>query len=236
MYHYTYLIQHRYSDMRYIGKRSCKCLPQQDITYWGSSKHLPKDIQKDHVKIILKEHSSAKEAIEHEILLHKLNNVSNNPHYYNKANQTAIGFDTTGLKLVFTEEHKRKISTTLTGMSKTFTAKQNNSIAQKKLYENGYVNPRTGIIMSNELKAKISLRKKELKCSAGTKNPKFTPWFISYPTYTQLFYDITKVQQSLTDGYASTYYQTLADKSKGVKLIKRGKMKGCVIGHICINS
>ena len=102
--------------------------------------------------------------------------------------------------------------------------------------ENGYVNPRTGIIMSNELKAKISLRKKELKCSADTKNPKFTPWFISYPTYTQLFYDITKVQQSLTDGYASTYYQTLADKSKGVKLIKRGKMKGCVIGHIPINS
>lgn len=236
MYHYTYLIQHRYLNMRYIGKRSCKCLPHQDTNYWGSSKHLPKDIKKDHVKIIIKEHSSAKEAIEHEIMLHKLNNVSTNPHFYNKANQTSTGFDTTGIKRTFTEEHKQKISKTLTGMPKTATAKQNNSIAQKKLYENGYINPRTGIIMSNELKTKISLRKKELQCSAGTKNSKFTPWFISYPTYTRLFYDTTKVQQSIIDGYGSTYYQTLADRSKGINPIKRGKMKGCVIGHIPINS
>ena len=156
MHHYTYLIQHRFSNMRYIGKRSCKCKPQEDTSYWGSSKHLPKDIQKDHVKIILKEHNSAKEAIAHEILLHDLNDVSNNPCYYNKAKQTSTGFDTTGIKLKFTEEHKQKISKTLTGMAKSDIAKKNNSIAQKKLYQNGYTNPRTGIIMSAELKQKIS--------------------------------------------------------------------------------
>ena len=76
MYHYTYIIQHRTSNMRYIGKRSSKLPPMEDIHYWGSSKHLPENIQEDHVKIILKVHNIAKEAIEHEILLHELNNVA----------------------------------------------------------------------------------------------------------------------------------------------------------------
>ena len=186
--------------MRYIGKRSSSCTPQEDTSYWGSSKHLPKDIQNTHVKIILREHASAKAAIAHEILCHDLNDVANNADYYNRAKQTAAGFDTTGTKLIFTDEHKRKISKSLTGVPKSAQAKKNNSIAQKKLYSQGYINPRTGITMSDELKQLIKQRKKELKCGIGTSNSKFKPWFISYPTFTVLFYDITKEAQAIIDG------------------------------------
>lgn len=236
MYHYTYLIQHRTTDMRYIGKRSCKCLPEEDTSYWGSSKHLPKDIQKDHVKIILRKHETAKHAIQHEILLHELNDVAKNQSYYNKAKQLSTGFDTTGTKLQFTDEHKQKISNTLTGLPKSETAKKNNSIAQKLLYKNGYINPRTGAVLSDELKTYIKQRKTELQCGVGTNNPKFKPWFISYPTHTTLFYTTTKEAQSIQDGHNKHYYQDLSQKSKGIRPLKHGKMKGCVVGHIPINS
>ena len=96
MNHYTYLIQHKTEDKRYIGVRSCKCDPIEDTTYWGSSKHLPKDVKHTHVKIILKVHKTRVEAVAHEIVLHKLNNVAASSNYYNRACQTSTGFDTSG--------------------------------------------------------------------------------------------------------------------------------------------
>ena len=72
MFHYTYLLLHKTNGMRYIGVRSSKVSPLEDFLYWGSSRHIPSDVKKTHIKIILKEFSTRQEAVEHEILLHNL--------------------------------------------------------------------------------------------------------------------------------------------------------------------
>lgn len=111
-YHYTYLIQHKTEDKRYIGVRSSNVHPTEDTGYWGSSKYLPTNIQENHVKIIIKIHHSRKEAVEHEILLHNLNDVAKSPSYYNKAKQTSTGFDTSGVPIPISV---RKLSALLKG-------------------------------------------------------------------------------------------------------------------------
>lgn len=113
MHHYTYLIT--YSDgKKYMSVRSCKCLPEEDSNYLGSSKHTP---SKDMVisKEILALHSSRKEAVAAEVAYHAQHQVATNDLYYNKANQKTTGFDTSGTNLVFTSEHKLKIAAALKG-------------------------------------------------------------------------------------------------------------------------
>ncbi len=39
-YHYTYIILNKNTQMKYIGVRSCSCLPENDDEYMGSSKIL----------------------------------------------------------------------------------------------------------------------------------------------------------------------------------------------------
>lgn len=233
MHHYTYLIQHKTKNLRYIGVRSCKCLPSEDTSYWSSSVHLPKDVQSTHSKIILAIHPTRKAALKHEILLHKLNEVNTNSCYYNKAKQTSVGFDTTGITLTFTEEHKQKISATLKGKPKTTEHRKNCSIAQKRLVNSeGYINPRKGVKLSEETKKKVSNTKKLLGTDKGINNNRFKPWFITYPTYTKLFYNVTKEEQSLSDGFKHGAYQDLCTRSKGTVAIKKGRFKGLIAGNI----
>lgn len=233
MYHYTYLIQHKTEDKRYIGVRSCKCKPTDDTSYWGSSRHLPENVQENHVKIILKVHSSRKKAVEHEMLLHDLNDVVSSNSYYNKAKQTSTGFDTTGLKLVFSEEHKQKISKTLKNKPKSEEHKKNCSLAQKRLAASSdYVSHRKGVTLSEETKQKVSNTIKAKGLNIGTKNNRFKGWFITYPTYTKLFLDVTKEDQALMDGYPKAAYQDLCTKSKGHRPMKSGRFKGLIAGNI----
>lgn len=112
MYHYVYEI-HYSTGKKYIGARSCKCPPEEDTLYLGSSKHTPDDQVVR--KIILGVFTSRKEAIAKEIELHNLYDVARNPMFYNQAKQTSTGFDTSGKHLVFTEEHKNKIRNALKG-------------------------------------------------------------------------------------------------------------------------
>lgn len=233
MYHYTYLIKHKISNLKYIGVRSCKCLPEDDISYWGSSKHLPKDVKTTHKKRILKVFSSRTEALNHEIVLHKKYEVATNPSFYNKANQTSVKFDTSGITLKFTEEHKQKISNTLTGMKKSEKHKEAMSKTNKYLASlPGYKNPRQGILMPDSLKAKISEARKRDGSSKGCKNNKFTPWFVTYNNITLLYYDITKDDQSVLEGFPKHTYRDLYKRSKGKKAIARGRHKGKIIGNI----
>lgn len=96
-YHYTYLILNLVNDMKYIGARSCNCLPIQDTQYMGSSRSLKKIIEgeglENFLKIILVEFPSRKLAVLCEIELHKKYDVGKNSIFYNKAKQTSNGFD-----------------------------------------------------------------------------------------------------------------------------------------------
>lgn len=102
-YHYTYRITYIKDRMYYYGVHSCNCLPKEDIgvKYFSSSKNKEfikdqKENPQDYKYKVLKIFSTRKEAIEHEIFLHKKFNVKLHKQFYNKSNQTSTGFDTAG--------------------------------------------------------------------------------------------------------------------------------------------
>ena len=131
MYHYTYMLEVKNptdSRFRYIGVRSCKVVPEEDV-YFGSCRPFKK-WQAEHgtdglVKTILARWGSRADALSHEILLHDCFDIAKNPEFWNQAKQTAVLFDTTGTKQSDelrlkkslktkgrkkTEEHKAKIA------------------------------------------------------------------------------------------------------------------------------
>jgi hypothetical protein len=73
----------------YIGKRECKCLPEEDQKYMGSFRD---ETFKPTEKIILFVCSSREESYEIEGHLHELFKVDKNPHFANKARQTSKKF------------------------------------------------------------------------------------------------------------------------------------------------
>ena len=73
----------------YIGKRECKCLPQEDVNYFGSFKDKTFNPTQ---KIILETFDSVEETLEAEIILHNFYEVDKNPHFANRARQTSTGF------------------------------------------------------------------------------------------------------------------------------------------------
>ncbi len=217
MYHYTYLIQHKKEPSRYIGVRTSKVPPTEDTDYWGSSKHIPKDVRETHSKIILKIHTTRKEAVAHEIYLHNLNDVAINPIYYNKAKQTSVGFDTTGMTVTVSEETRKKSSTT------------HKNLASMP----GYKNPRKGVTLSEETKAKLSKTIKEKGIHASINSNRFKPWFITRNGITNLYYHKTKSEVAIEEGTSTTaVYRNLANRSKGYRPISSGKYKGWIVGNI----
>ena len=265
MNHYTYLIQSLDKSMNYIGVRSCQCEIQNDC-YWGTSKHLPwgrkgakKDQSHQAIKTILNTFSTRKEAIADEIRLHKLFNVNTNLMFWNKANQTTTGFDTTGQTFTFTKEHianmikghtarskdsyaknwkhtaetKQRIADSKRGVKrpKEFGTKMSNVF--KKYYADGNKHPMTGKTHKDETKQKISNTRKEKHLGTGINAARFSPWFIIYPNgIREDVYHATKRDKALFDGFTKNTYADGFSLSKGVKVIKRGKLKGYVIGNI----
>lgn len=248
MYHYTYLLLHKTTAMRYIGVRTSEVPPLQDIHYWGSSKYIPSDVKQTHLKIILKEFPTREEAVNHEILLHDLNNVAASPNFYNKSKQTSTTFDTSGITL--SEEHKEKCRIASTGKTHTQETKdklskllkgrvfspesrQKMSDSQKALAKQPhYRNGREGLIVTQETREKISKAVKEKQCNNGINNNTFKPWFIIKDGVKTIYDSTTKREKSLSDGYSKGYYNDLSNKSKGIYPIKRGPLKGIIIGNV----
>lgn len=110
MYHYTYKI-HYSTGKFYIGVRTSKCLPEEDTKYLGSSKYTPNNLVV--MKEILQVFPTRKQAIEHEVTLHKKYDIAKNPNFYNRAKQVSKKFDVTGIKQ--TKEHSLKIANALKG-------------------------------------------------------------------------------------------------------------------------
>jgi hypothetical protein len=88
LYHYTYYSYEEFGR-GYIGKRSCKCSPEEDVKYFGSYRD---KTFKPTQKIILETYDTAEEAIADEILLQYFFKVVPNPHFVNKAYQTSNKF------------------------------------------------------------------------------------------------------------------------------------------------
>ena len=87
-YFYVYYSYEEYGR-GYIGKRECKCFPEEDIKYFGSFKD---KTFKPTQKIILEIFDSVEEALEAECILHDFYEVDKNPHFANRAKQTSKKF------------------------------------------------------------------------------------------------------------------------------------------------
>jgi hypothetical protein len=88
-YYYTYYSYEEWGR-GYIGSRGCKCLPEEDVKYLGSSKD---KTFKPTQKIILKDdYATREEAYADEIILQQYYKVVENPHFANKAYQTTTKF------------------------------------------------------------------------------------------------------------------------------------------------
>ena len=88
-YHYTYYSYEEWG-MGYFGSRSCECLPEEDIKYFGSYRD---KTFKPTQKVILKsDYATREEAYADEIILHNFYKVDENPHFANRAKQTSTKF------------------------------------------------------------------------------------------------------------------------------------------------
>lgn len=88
-YHYVYYSYEEYGR-GYIGSRTCKCLPEDDVKYLGS---FSDKTFKPTKKIIIKsDYKTREEANIDEVNLHNYYNVGNNPHFANRAKSTSSKF------------------------------------------------------------------------------------------------------------------------------------------------
>lgn len=88
-YYYTYYSYEEWGR-GYFGSRGCKCLPEEDVKYLGSSRD---KTFKPTQKIILKsDYATKAEAYADEIILQEHYKVVENPHFANRAYQTSTKF------------------------------------------------------------------------------------------------------------------------------------------------
>jgi hypothetical protein len=88
-YHYTYYSYEEWGR-GYFGSRTCRCLPEEDVKYFGSFKD---KTFRPTQKIILKsDYSTRAEADADEIILHNYFEVDINPHFANRSRQTSTKF------------------------------------------------------------------------------------------------------------------------------------------------
>ena len=169
IYHYTYKITITHiiaTEPRkfYYGSRSCKCLPEDDISYKSSCKDLLTFVKENkdilYSKEILAYFTDRESAILHEISLHSEYDVAKNPEFFNKAKQTSTGFCTAGRiapnkGIPHSELTKVKMHKSHIGIPKSEEFKQKLSKNKK-----GKPNGRLGKKHSDETKLKMSKNKK----------------------------------------------------------------------------
>lgn len=100
-HHYVYEIVNLVNHMKYIGVRSCTCVPEKDTRYMSSSEYVKAAIKEFGLatfeKKILAVFETRELAVAHEVHLHAILNVDYDDGYYNRAKQKTTGFDTSSL-------------------------------------------------------------------------------------------------------------------------------------------
>jgi hypothetical protein len=150
-YHYTYIITNTTNQMKYIGVRSCSCLPENDSDYMGSSKALDESMNEtpeSFTKTIIGTFPTRENANADEQWLHEMYDVARNPEFYNLMN-APLGFDNTGKH--HTPEIRKKLS--LSHKGNTHTEESKKKISLSKIGKN---NPMYGKPVSTEHRSKIS--------------------------------------------------------------------------------
>jgi hypothetical protein len=155
-YHYVYR-SYEPLGRSYIGKRTCSCLPEEDISYLGS--YSDPDFYPTQ-KEILAVCDSSEHALSVEIFFHEFYDVGRNPMFANRAKQTSKYFNTEGVPK--SNSHRTKIKQSLTGLTKSESHRQSLSIAKrgKPVSENcktAQLQAVKGVPLSPEHRRKIAL-------------------------------------------------------------------------------
>lgn len=211
MHHYVYEIKFS-SGMKYIGVRSSKCLPHEDVKYLGSSKVIPPSEYLEYTKTIIEEFNSRPEAVAKEIELHALYNVKSNSEYYNQVNQTIEGFDAQGCTMA-THKYLREKSANV--RERGLSPKQQEWQEMRKGVKQG----------PNKEKANI-----------GIDHPRTKPWYYITPDF-----KYHEVRTSIPDYFrtAENIPSALSERMVSYNISQRahkpaikGPMKGFTIGRL----
>ena len=162
--HYTYLITNTTNQMKYIGVRSCSCLPENDSDYMGSSKLLNEAMEiepESFVKTIIDTFPTRKNANADEQRLHEMYDVARNPEFYNLC-IAPMGFCMSGRER--SAETRQKISESTSGEKSYWFGKTHSPETRKKLSE-----ANMGKKHSPETRQKISEGNIGKKCSPETR-------------------------------------------------------------------
>lgn len=153
--HYTYTLEAvNPIDSRklYVGVRSCSGNPADDTEYLSSSRHVKAAI-KDGVRFVkhsIVEWETRALAVEHEIKLHVDLGVVASDMYFNMARQTAIGWDSAGVKITGDRLQKMRETSRKTLADPEIKAKQKAGMKKANLSEE------TKIKRSETVKARFS--------------------------------------------------------------------------------
>ena len=131
IYHYTYIITNTTNQMKYIGVRSCSCLPENDSDYMGSSKSLDEAMNETPLaftKIIIDTFPTREIANSNEQRLHKHYDVARNSMFYNLVN-APMGFCSAGR--THSDSTKKKMSESAKG--KPRSAETRKKISEAKM-------------------------------------------------------------------------------------------------------
>jgi len=159
-YHYVYYSYEEYGR-GYFGSRTCKCLPEEDVKYFGSySDNTFNPTQ----KIILKsDYFTREEAYDDEIILQQYYKVVENTHFANKAYQTTSKFfyiptkNSSKKRKSMSQEQKNKLSNIAKGRKMSEEQKQKISESNR----NKKVSEETRKKMSDSAKKRIYKNKEE---------------------------------------------------------------------------
>lgn len=125
MNHYVYYSFEEWGR-GYIGVRSCKCSPDEDVLYMGS---FYDKTFKPTQKLIISSFETREEALTAEITLHKFFEVDINKHFANKSRQTSTRFVCCGPR---SEQTKQKMSNAMKGRKMSAEHIKKASIARGK--------------------------------------------------------------------------------------------------------
>ena len=150
-FHYTYIITNTNNQMKYIGVRSCNCLPENDFDYMSSSKILIEVMQKTpevFTKTIIDTFPTREIANANEQWLHETYDVARNPEFYNRIN-APLRFCMSGRTQ--SAETKKKIGDAHRGEKNHNYGKHHSAEHKKKLSVS-----QMGKTISPETRAKMS--------------------------------------------------------------------------------
>jgi hypothetical protein len=155
-YHYVYYSYEEWGR-GYFGSRTCRCLPEKDVNYFGSFKD---KTFKPTQKIILKDdYATRAEAYIDEIILQEYYKVVENPHFANRAYQTSTGWTTLGSKM--TEEQLKRHTEYFRNNPPLLGRKHSEETKQKLREKNkGKVPPNKGVPHTPETRKKMSEKNK----------------------------------------------------------------------------